>query len=270
MKRGKIAVITACAVVLILGGIIALSRVFESSWQQESTVDNSLDAEIVDSNESVFNYPYVSRQQAVDDGYSPAYETLECAEQGGSVYKDYMTDIQTAVNTAGENVKYLTGFTAHQTIPVMAQLINGIFTEDGIYWITFYNYLLYDTSEPIGSDYVRSYDAFVDAVSGKVITLSIWYSFGDNMYQFPEGKTKIDTEKEQQIRSYAKDVIQLLDNSTGEISEFSAELEIDRNNYGRYNVNFVYNGMAVSATFLEPFDNSVLYLEGITIEYGDS
>ena len=270
MKKGKIAVITACAVVLILGGIIALSKVFETSWQQESTVDNSLDAEIVDSNESVFNYPYVSRQQAIDDGYSPAYETLECAEQGGSVYKDYMTDIQTAVNTAGENVKYLTGFTAHQTIPVMAQLINGIFTDDGIYWITFYNYLLYDTSEPIGSDYVRSYDAFVDAVSGKVITLSIGYYFGENMYQFPEEKTKIDTEKEQQIRSYAKDVIQLLDNSTGEISEFSAELEIDRNNYGRYNVNFVYNGMSVSATFLEPFDNSVLYLEGITIEYGES
>ena len=66
-KKGKIAVITACAVVLILGGIIALSKVFETSWQQESTVDNILDAEIVDSNESVFNYPYVSRQQAVDD-----------------------------------------------------------------------------------------------------------------------------------------------------------------------------------------------------------
>ena len=270
MKKGKIAVITACAVMLILGGIIGLSRMFENSWQNENTIDNILDAEIVDSNESVFNYPYVSRQQAIDDGYGPAYETLECAEQGGSVYKDYMTDIQTAVNTAGENVKYLTGFTAHQTIPVMAQLINGIFTDDGIYWITFYNYLLYDTSELVGSDYVRSYDTFIDAVSGKVITLSIGYYFGENMYQFPAGKTKIDIEKEQQIRSYAKDVIQLLDNSTGEISEFSAELITDRNNYGRYNVNFVYNGMSVSATFYEPFDNSVLYLKGINIEYGES
>ena len=270
MRNKKIIPLTIAMVAVVLIGMLALSKFFETSWQRENTVDNSLDAEIADSNESVFNYPYVSRQQAVDDGYSPAYEPLECVEQGGSVYKDYMTDIQTAVNTAGENVKYLTGFTAHQTIPVMAQLINGIFTDDGIYWITFYNYLLYDTSEPVGSDYVRSYDAFIDAVSGKVITLSIGYYFGENMYQFPAGKTEIDIEKEQQIRSFAKDVIQLLDNSTGEISEFSAELITDRNNYGRYNVNFVYNGMSVSATLYEPFDNSVLYLKGINIEYGES
>ena len=67
MKNRKVALLTVLSVVIVAAGILVLSKLFENGWQNENTVDNSLDAEIVDSSESVFNYPYINTQMLEND-----------------------------------------------------------------------------------------------------------------------------------------------------------------------------------------------------------
>ena len=64
MKNRKIISLTIFAVVLVAVGIIGLSKLFETTWQNENTVDNSLSAEVVDDAETVFNYPYINKEIA--------------------------------------------------------------------------------------------------------------------------------------------------------------------------------------------------------------
>ena len=63
MKNKKIISLTIFAVVLVAVGILGLSKVFENGWQNENTIDNSLDAEIMDAGESVFNYRFITPEE---------------------------------------------------------------------------------------------------------------------------------------------------------------------------------------------------------------
>lgn len=113
MKKGKIAVITACAVVLILGGVIALSRAFENSWQNENTIDNSLNVEIVDSSESVFNYPYINAQ-ILENDKSLLWNNILGITSDVVPVPENAISYQEAANIAGEAIQYITGYMNHQ------------------------------------------------------------------------------------------------------------------------------------------------------------
>lgn len=69
MKNKKLIAITVCLVAAVLIGMFGLSKFFETTWQRENTVDNSLSAEITEDNETVFNYPYlaVNEVNSLDD-----------------------------------------------------------------------------------------------------------------------------------------------------------------------------------------------------------
>lgn len=106
MKNKKIISLTVFFVVLVLVGILGLSKLFETSWQNENTVDNSLDAEIVDSVENIFNYPFV-----IDNG-----ETIDWDNKYMTTPPEDAISWQEAANIAGETLKYMYGYTDHQKI----------------------------------------------------------------------------------------------------------------------------------------------------------
>ena len=119
MKNKKIISLTILAVVLVAVGILGLSKLFETSWQNENTVDNSLDAEIIDDGASTFNYPYVNYTQLSDEEKQIyCYSFLEeyiLPENEKLTYQE-------VVNKTGEAIKYLTGYTEHQKKPMVIEL----------------------------------------------------------------------------------------------------------------------------------------------------
>ena len=64
MKNKKIIPLTIAMVAVVLIGMLGLSKFFETTWQNENTVDNSLSAEVVDDIETAFNYPYINKEIA--------------------------------------------------------------------------------------------------------------------------------------------------------------------------------------------------------------
>ena len=55
MKNKNIISLTIFAVVLVAAGMLGLSKFFENAWQRESTVDNNLNAEIINNSKSVLS-----------------------------------------------------------------------------------------------------------------------------------------------------------------------------------------------------------------------
>lgn len=99
MKNKKIISLTVFAVVLVLAGILGLSKLFENGWQNENTIDNSLDAEIIENSEIKIDYPYTVSEKSLN------------AEE----YPDIIS-YQEAANIAGEAILYLSGVTEHQKV----------------------------------------------------------------------------------------------------------------------------------------------------------
>ena len=113
MKNKKLISITVCLVAAVLVGILGLSKFFESTWQNENTVDNSLDAEIVDSSESVFNYPYITAQMLENDKSLPWNNIIGITSDVVPVPENAIS-YQEAANIAGEAIQYITGYMNHQ------------------------------------------------------------------------------------------------------------------------------------------------------------
>ena len=144
MKNKKIIPITICLVTAVLVGILGLSKFFETSWQQENTVDNSLNAEIIDNTETVFDYPYfnIKEHENLTDKqlleiYSSEINTYKLEIQEGMqsmTMRSYdtepsseMVNYQDVANICGEKLKYLYGITNHSNIPACIsfyQLLN--------------------------------------------------------------------------------------------------------------------------------------------------
>ena len=125
MKNKKIVPMTIAMVAVVLIGMLALSKFFENSWQQENTVDNSLDAEIVENDNNIFNYKYTNIalfkqdrsivEYPVDviiDNYIENFEAY--INKSGINDKAAEISYQEAANIAGEAIKYSIGFTDHQ------------------------------------------------------------------------------------------------------------------------------------------------------------
>jgi len=123
MKNKKLIPITFCLVVAVLAGILGLSKFFETTWQQENTVDNSLNAEIDNSKEeSIINYPYENytrldseRKTIYDDYFYHISDTIIPQKNNDFTY-------QNAVNITGETIKYLTGYIDHQKDETVIEL----------------------------------------------------------------------------------------------------------------------------------------------------
>lgn len=195
MKKGKIAIITACAVVLILGGIIALSKVFETSWQKESTVNNSLDADITDA-ETSFDYPYITYEEAGKIAEKDFFITamLRNYKNDYIPVPDGAITYQQAVNTVGEAVTYTTGLMGHQK---NTSFIHCCERQIGH---------IYSKNDPVarhrlGYDYI-----YRDVQNGPVKTVYCYNNFNEQL--FDENGSFVDTA-----------VSALVDVFTGEIYE---------------------------------------------------
>ena len=80
MRNKKIIAITVCLVAAVLVGMLGLSKFFETTWQNENTVDNSLSAEVVDDIETAFNYPYINKEIAENMEEKTGLQKRCCAE----------------------------------------------------------------------------------------------------------------------------------------------------------------------------------------------
>ena len=144
MRNKKIIPLTIAMVAVVLIGMLGLSKFFETTWQNENTVDNSLNAEIIDSTETVFDYPYfnIKEYENITDKqlleiYSSEINTYKLEIQEGMqsmTMRSYDTEpssemvkYQEVANICGEKLKYLYGITNHSNIPACIsfyQLIN--------------------------------------------------------------------------------------------------------------------------------------------------
>ena len=125
MKNKKIISLTVVAVGLVLTGILGLSKVFETTWQNENTVDNSLSADTVASkDESIINYPYANYIQMDDESKSLYDDYFYHISDTFIPQKNSDFTYQDAVNITGETIKYLTGYTDHQKTETITELID--------------------------------------------------------------------------------------------------------------------------------------------------
>ncbi|MBQ8604785.1 MAG: hypothetical protein IJ410_08095 [Oscillospiraceae bacterium] len=198
MKKGKIAVITACAVVLILGGIIGLSKVFETSWQNENIVENSLNVNMdnttIYSNleNSEFDYPFLTEEECVnkkDDAayirYRDAVDPLWKSQLNWAIEKranrkyyypeEGMLSFQEVANKCGEIAKYIVGYTEHTKLPAVimyypADSNEGISRVSNGYDFTgepyFYYYFLNENKD-------KALQFVLNAITGKVIMINV-------------------------------------------------------------------------------------------------
>lgn len=210
MKKGKIAVITACAVVLILGGIIGLSKAFETSWQRENTVDNSLSAEITEDNETAFNYPYlaVNEVNSLDDVpdeiqkmYCPYYLNAGVVESyKGIRQQEDMMSYQDISNKAGEFLKDALGIVQHTNSAAM--LIYDNTDSENVHYKYFYC--------ADNETYTVIYFFTMDAATGRIKYIETHDSRAVNNHKTSE-KLSVTRQEEENIISVVNDYLILLD-----------------------------------------------------------
>lgn len=203
MKNKKIISLTIIIVAVVLIGVLGLSRFFENTWQNENTADNSLDVDITDNTESVFNYPYVDIDTAIEDGCLTAINIKESIDKQKDIPNEDMITYQDAVNKAGEDIKYLTGFTGHTITPVFAQYISDDVLDE------FYLIRSYKKPDVIGSDKVISFEAWIDAYTGEYLHIVIGYDFSKaiagNLKSIPT-----QTEHIEKAQKYIEEVFSVL------------------------------------------------------------
>ena len=148
MKNKKIISLTIFAVVLVAFGILGLSKLFENGWQNENTVDNSLDAEIVDNVENIFNYPFeINEDMQIFINAYPNNQISSLEDFRGGFNGEYisqpdknMITYQQAANYAGEMLKYLYGFTQPQNNTAKITFFDMYYYDEYYRGSTFYSY----------------------------------------------------------------------------------------------------------------------------------
>lgn len=105
MKNKKVIFLTIIIVTVALIGVLSMSRVFETMWQNTGTSENNLDVD--ESNlqqQTAFNYPYI-----IDNG-----QTVDWDNQYITTPPEDVITWQQAANIAGETIKDIFGITNHQ------------------------------------------------------------------------------------------------------------------------------------------------------------
>ncbi|MBQ7902148.1 MAG: hypothetical protein IJ362_00280 [Oscillospiraceae bacterium] len=137
MKSNKIISTTIAMVAAILIGVLGLSKIFETTWQQENTVDNSLNIEINETENNVFDYRYTNIAMFKQEPSSVEYPMNWAIENYIEEFEKYIIksgindkpaaiSYQQAVNIAGETIKYAIGFTDHQNTVAFVERVPRI------------------------------------------------------------------------------------------------------------------------------------------------
>ncbi len=182
MKNKKVVPLTVAVVAVVLIGILGLSKVFETRWQQENTVDNSLNAEIVDDTETVFDYPYSVK------------------ENGDINWTDDMISFQQASNIGGESIKYIYGVTQQSVDNAVLEIFDSSFMTrySNPYG---YNYSFTDNNDV-------EYMILIDPYIGQIYYLELKDEKLDNMVY----KNKvIDSSEKENLKTIAKQYFELLE-----------------------------------------------------------
>ncbi len=197
MKTKRIISLTVFAVALVLTGILGLSKVFENGWQNENTIDNSLDAEIVENNDGIFDYKYTNIALFKEDRTDIEYpldiiienhiENVEEYIQKSGINDTPVTiTYQQAANIAGETIKYAIGFTDHQNNVAFVERIpmkKSVYKYTDLieeaeelcvemldvyecYFIVYYEEVLTSTA-PFNEEHIEI-SVYIDAQTGKV------------------------------------------------------------------------------------------------------
>lgn len=183
MKNKKIISLTVVAVGLVLTGILGLSKVFETTWQNENTVDNSLDAEIVDSNESVFNYRFITPEEVSAGAETDWFIENRYVNNYNFPVPDGALPYQTIANIAGDAITYSSGLTNHQKriayisgAKIDIGHIYGIDEETATYQGFKYTYTLNNNAETVYAYKYETYNELVDTPNGKATDtiITVW------------------------------------------------------------------------------------------------
>ncbi len=202
MKNTKIIFLTVAVVAVALLSVLGMSNIVETAWQQENTVDNTLDAEITDSVESVFDYPYLQ--------YSKNKETLTDYNKwfGESWAKwrteefiesdENMISYQEAANVAGEAIKYIYGMTEQSQNVAALQLYNYTPSRNYIQEKR-YIYRFFDSSHNLYTVRIDPYNKIIFQISK------------DNLKGFRLGDTyEVTDEENKEIRDVFEQYLSFL------------------------------------------------------------
>ena len=210
MKNIKIISLTVFAVVLVLAGMLGMSNVFETTWQQENTVDNSLSAEITEDNETAFNYPYlaVNEVTSLDDVpdeiqkmYCPYYLDAGVVESYKDIRpKEDMMSYQDISNKAGEFLKDALGIVRHTNSAAM--LIYDNMDSENVHYKYFYC--------ADNETYTVIYFFIMDAATGRIKYIETHDSRTVNNHKTSE-KISVTKQEEENIISVVNDYLKLLD-----------------------------------------------------------
>ena len=236
MKNKKTITITVAIVAVMLLCILGMSRIFETTWQQENTVDNSLSAEIADTNiynnleQSEFDYPFLTQEDCINgkdeaayiryrDAIDPLWKSqmswaIEKRENRKYYYpQEGMLTFQEVANKCGEIAKYIVGYTEHTKLPAVivyypADNDEGLSRVNTGYDFTgepyFYYFFLNENQD-------KSLQFIINAITGKVIWMNVdgeilvdYIEGLDYYYCFSEPSSEINLELEEQTEHAMK------------------------------------------------------------------
>ena len=242
MKNKKIIPLTIAIVAVALIGTLGLSKIFENGWQNENTVDNSLNIDIIENTETVFNYPYINKEIADNMEEKNWFIEAMLRDYFNSsipVPENAITYQQTA-NIIGDAITYACGFTGHQKNPAFIMccnyLIGQVYSEDdpvathqagynyihideyngeekAVYRYQNWNELKFNEE---GSFTDTIIDAFVDVYTGEIYLLDINYNdelLNENpkfSYKLPFGCNYAEGQTEKEMLESALEITQLM------------------------------------------------------------
>lgn len=275
MKNKKLIPITVCLVVAVLVGLLGLSKFFESTWQNEDTVDNSLDVKIIDNSDSIFDYPYISPEEAMAKGSQIMFsDILFYDTQDIVLSKETEISCQEAVNKVGEDIKYLTGFKNHTKQPVAAKMVYRERSGDNEYAIRTAFF-----SENVGEDHVIAFDVWLGANTGKYHSIILSYDFWQPNSNNDIGKEDIiiDDSKKNEIITFIKEMLSVL-NIEYKNDIFNCNIKgvkyknLNVDNIGWYTIKFALidnenTKNLFSVNLCEPDEKGIYYPKDIYITY---
>ena len=198
MKNRKIISLTVLIVAIALMGILGLSKAFETAWQKENTIDNSLSAEMVERNpysnleRTDLDYPFLTFEEFMGksdeqvyiryrDSLDPLWKSqLDWAVKKRENQKYYypepaMFTFQKIANKCGEIAKFTVGYTEHTKLPAViayypADCLDGLERVGEGYDFTGQPYFYY---EFLNESKDKALQFVVNAVTGEIITMCI-------------------------------------------------------------------------------------------------
>ncbi len=219
-----------------------MSKFFEAAWQNENTVDNSLNVEITDNTETVFDYPFINNEIAENmEEKNWFVETMlrRYSDDNIPVPENAIT-YQQAANIVGDALTYASGFTGHQKNPAYINccnyLIGQIYSEDDpvathqrgykyihidehngeikpVYRYHNWNELKFDEN---GSFTDTIIEANVDVYTGEIYLLDINYNdelLNENpkfSYKLPFGCNYVEGQTEKDMLDSALGIVQIM------------------------------------------------------------